>query len=169
MYLGVYTAERQCTTWCACTDGVQTTPEMQAASVITEVRWHSHGVSKINKLCPLPGEASYQQEANTIVSTWVTNAATLNLTMANKAAKASTKGQVTLIGLSSPQKSSMQKFISLLPLKIKIDFYCHCQFLKNQKKKTLKIRICSLIYCTWNIYYLVTRFYHSIVWSVSLY
>lgn len=51
------------------TDTVQCMPSadttwMQTASVVTEVRWHIHGVP----LTSWPGKASYHQEANITIS-----------------------------------------------------------------------------------------------------
>lgn len=61
----------------------------------------------------------------------------LNLTMANGAAKASTKGQVIQTVLSYPQQSSTQKFISLFPLKIKLIFIATVNLKQSDEKKKL--------------------------------
>ena len=58
----------------------------------------------------------------------------LNLTMANEAAKGSTKVQVMQIGLSYPQQSSTQKFISLFPLK-KLIFIATVNLKQSDEKK----------------------------------
>ena len=54
--------------------------------------------------------------------------------MANEAAKGSTKVQVMQIGLSYPQQSSTQKFISLFPLK-KLIFIATVNLKQSDEKK----------------------------------
>lgn len=93
---------------------------------------------KLNGCARSPGKASYHQEASTMVSVWATKTETLNLTMANEVAKASTKGQVTLIRLSYPQQSSTQKFISLVPLKLKLILIATVNLTQSDEKKPLK-------------------------------
>lgn len=103
--------------WCACTEAVQTVPEMQTASAITQTQRYIHGVSAADGPVPAArGRSVIIQKLMLWFLSGQQKAETPDLTMTNEAAKASTKSQAMRIGLPYPQKSSTQKLISLLAL-----------------------------------------------------
>lgn len=103
---------------CVHTEVVQTMSETQAASAIigTDYSNVSTVFPLLKGLCSLPGEGQSSSRSQHYGSVWAIKAKTLDLTMTNEAANGSTQSQVVLIGLSYPQTSSTQKFISLLAL-----------------------------------------------------